>query len=574
MAAGFLAGARALLFKQAPPDNTSLKQQGNALLAEGRLAEAMACYEQAASLGPQDAAAHVNWGYTLVESASWSEAERVLRAALGLDASIADAWFLLGQALAGQSQASKAEEAFRQALALQPDFPFAARALAVVLAGQGRPADALEVLATADLAYAGDPSFWHLRGNLQFACRLYENAAESYGRAIELHPDFVEALSNRAVCCKRLGRREEAHELFARALALRPMYPSAIYNLGVLLLDEARCEEVLAISEEALRVHPQDADIHVNRADALLLTGRLGEGWLEYEWRWKARGLGVDLELPQLRSPRWTGQQPIEGKTLLVLHEQGLGDSIQFMRFVPLLLQRAARVLVQLPPPLVPLFAPRPGMSMVHEGQPLPPIDFHVMLPSLPMAFATEVATIPASVPYVVTDPVRRGRWEKELGPRTGPRVGLVWAGNPAHANDANRSMALATLLTDAPPGVQWVSLQKDVRPQDLVTLEANHIFHAGKRLADFADTAALADAMDLVISVDTSVAHLVGALGKPLWVLLPFRPDWRWMLGRSDSPWYPSARLFRQDARRDWASVVDEVMQALREGFGLPALS
>jgi tetratricopeptide (TPR) repeat protein len=547
-------------------NHSQLLSKGNVLLAEGKLREAMACYEEAVALEPDDAPGRVNLGYTLVESGEPARAVQVLEPATERDPGLLDAWFLLGQALKGCGRLGEAEAALRRALALQPGFPFALRELAAVLAETGRGSQALEALDPVMEAFAQDPAIWYLRGNLEFGAGSFAQAAESYAHAAQLHPGFVEAMSNRAVCLQKLGRREEAIGLFEQALRLQPDYRGALYNLGVTLLDLGRCAQALQVCDAALRFHPQDANIHWNKATAHLLLGQLDEGWPEHEWRWKSNVLGQPIVPPAFKCPVWSGAEPLQGKTVLLYPEQGLGDTIQFLRYAPLVAARGARVLVQLPAALEPLVRDWPTVTLVREGDALPRLDFFCTFLSLPMAFRTTLESIPAQVPYLRSDPALRARWEERLGPRRSPRVGLVWSGNPAHQNDANRSIALAVLLAQAPSGFQWVSLQKEVRESDRAALaDLPALLHVGEQLHSFAETAALADCMDLVISVDTSMAHLAGALGKPLWLLLPARPDWRWMLRREDSPWYPGARLFRQDQRRDWGTVLATVWGELR---------
>jgi hypothetical protein len=299
-----------------------------------------------------------------------------------------------------------------------------------------------------------------------------------------------------------------------------------------------------------------------------LLLGDYEEGWELYEWRWKDWGRDFVRPFPQ---PLWLGDAPIAGKTLLIHPEQGLGDFIQCCRYIPMVEAMGAKVLVEVTAPLVPLISTLKGsFSVVRSGQPLPHFDFHCPIMSLPLAFRTTVETIPANVPYLFADPARKALWQQRLGPRTRMRVGLAWSGNPSHKNDLNRSMPFRALAPWLALAVDFHVLQKDIRPEDAAALAQfpNVQVHSAE-LGDFADTAALADEMDLVISVDTSVAHLAGALGRPLWVLLPFNPDYRWFLDRSDSPWYPSATLFRQPALGDWDSVVAAVEAQLHNAAG-----
>ena len=562
-----LSGVRRLFSKEAPSDNTALIREGNALLADGKLADALACYEKAVQTCPGDAAAHVNLGYTLVETGDAARAALVLGQATRLDATLVDAWYLLGQAHRAAGRWADAEAAYRKALALQPGFAFAQRDLAQVLAQAGRGEAALEALEPAMATLAGDAGAWHLRGNLQFALRRFESAAQSYERAVALHPGFVEAMSNRAVCLLKLGARDEAVSLFNDALQLRPDYRGALYNLGVALLDLGRCSDAIDACDAALRIHPEDADIHWNKATAHLLLGQFAQGWPEHEWRWKTNVLGQAPVRPAFNCPQWTGAESVQGKTILLYPAQGLGDTVQFLRYAPLLAARGVRVLVQLPPVLEPLVHGWKDVELVREGDAVPRLDFFCTFLSLPMAFGTTLDSVPAQVPYLHSEPALRAAWESRLGAHRGLRVGLVWSGNAQHQNDANRSLPLAALAAQAPSGVQWVSLQKEIREGDRAALSAwPALLHFGDQLHTFADSAALADCMDVVISVDTSMAHVAGALGKRLWLMLPFRPDWRWMLVRTDSPWYPTAQLFRQDGQRDWEAVLARVMAALRD--------
>jgi hypothetical protein len=295
-----------------------------------------------------------------------------------------------------------------------------------------------------------------------------------------------------------------------------------------------------------------------------LMTGDFKRGWPQYEWRWHEDSL---LRVKrEYGVPRWTGTADLKGKRILVYAEQGFGDTIQFARYTKILAARGAFVVFEVQPALVALFASLEGVGqLVPQGQLLPPVDFHCPLLSLPLAFKTELATIPAAPFYLKADAAKVAAWRHRLGNATGKRIGFANSGRPVHKHDRNRSIKLPDFMALAKQGRQFVCLQNELRVEDQAWLAGQpDIAYFGPDLVDFSQTAALVEALDLVVTVDTSIAHLAGALGKPTWVLVPFKPDWRWLLGRSDSPWYPSMRLFRQTQRGDWQGPLADVDAAL----------
>jgi Tetratricopeptide repeat/Glycosyltransferase family 9 (heptosyltransferase) len=394
--------------------------------------------------------------------------------------------------------------------------------------------------------------------------RRCEEALEILDRALSISPDLAELFNNKGNALKYLARFDEALANYDRAIVLRPDYAEARSNRGNCLDEMGRYAEALACYNDALALQPGHADTHWNIAVNRLRAGDLKTGWVENEWRWKIKSLQVKHR--HFGQPLWIGAEPIDGKVLLLHNEQGLGDAIQFCRYVPLLAARGARIVLEIDGPLKELVSGLDGVShSVVKGEALPDFDFHCPLTSLPLAFDTTLDTIPSTVPYISA-----GAPVADCGARLSqnlPRIGLVWSGNPIHNNDRNRSMPLESLLPLLDVKAQFVSLQKDVRRSDEAVLrERSDILNLGAELRSFADTAALIGQLDLVISVDTSVAHLAGALGRPVWILLPYVPDWRWLLDRDDSPWYPTARLFRQSQTREWHSVVDRMQRALTE--------
>jgi hypothetical protein len=364
----------------------------------------------------------------------------------------------------------------------------------------------------------------------------------------------------------RLGRHEEAIASLGRALQLRGEYPEALSNLGNVLRACGRRDEAVTAYERALKLRPDYVDAHWNLAQLLLLQGEYERGWREYEWRWKVRSMFQPRNFPQLR---WNGEE-LGGKRILVHTEQGLGDAIQFVRYAPLIARRGGRVIFECQFEVQRLLGRCAGVEqVVVAGQDLPPFDVQIPLVSLPGVFGTMARNVPADVPYVFADEKVAQRWREKLAAAgSGKTVGLVWGSGRAFPHYHLKSMALAALEPlGKMPGVQFVSLQKGPAAADAKSPpDGMKLIDWTNQLADFADTAALVAGLDLVISVDTAVAHLAGAMGKAVWTLLPFDPDWRWGLEREDSPWYPTMRLWRQSRSGDWAGVVQRLVDGLCE--------
>ncbi|HVY57720.1 MAG TPA: tetratricopeptide repeat protein [Xanthobacteraceae bacterium] len=424
----------------------------------------------------------------------------------------------------------RAAQIYAQVLAGDPANPDAAHLLGVVRLQQGRPAEALGLIAVALRAKPRSPGI----------------------------------LSNQGLVLEALGRPEEAIASYDLAIAHKPQDAEILENRGNALFRLGRFDDALAGYARALEHAPESADVRWNIGLIRLLRGELREGWEGYEWRWR-RASFPDRDRT-FAAARWNGE-PLAGATILLHTEQGLGDTIQFVRYAPLMARQGARVVLEVQAPLRGLLADVPGVAQVLvRGETLPAVDVHCPLLSLPRVLATELHGIPASVPYLSAPPARIAQWRARLPETSRPRVGLVWTGNPWHADDRNRSLAfaqLAPLLSVA--GIEFISLQKDVREPDRAVLaSAANVRDLGHALADFADTAAVIASLDLVVCVDTAVAHLAGAMAKPVWILLPFVPDWRWLLDREDSPWYPTARLFRQPGIGDWDSVIARVREEL----------
>jgi predicted negative regulator of RcsB-dependent stress response len=399
------------------------------------------------------------------------------------------------------------------------------------------------------------------RGNALHALGRHSEALASFERALKLKPDYVEAHNNRGNALIELNRHEDALKDYDAAVAAKP-FAFALVNRGSALRYLGRTDEAMASFDQAIALDPKLPEAHWNKALLALALGDYGTGFAGYEWRWRG---ATELEPRGFAQPQWRGED-IAGRTILLHAEQGYGDSIQMLRYLPLVKARGARVLLELPDSLMPLLGPHAeGVTVFNKGTPLPAFDLHCPLMSLPLAFGTRIDTVPAQVPYLFAPAERVARMSGRLSHTGAMRIGLVWSGKPSHKNDHNRSIALARLKPLlALPGTAFVSLQREYRDAELGALAALPIRRLDDAINDFADTAAAVAALDLVIAVDTAVAHLAGSLGKPLWVLLSHIQDWRWLIGREDNPWYPTARLFRQGPDGDWDPVIGRVAAAL----------
>lgn len=422
-----------------------------------------------------------------------------------------------------------------------------------------------------DQAIATDPSraeAYYKRANaLKDAGRL-EEALTGYNQAIERKPDYAYAFCNRAFVQQSLGSLHEALQSYDRAIAIDPNDPLAHNNRALLLQLLYRWDEALVSYDRAIAINPGYADAHYNRSLTALFLGDFAGGWPDFEWRWQVAQRANIGTLRGFTQPLWPGDQPIAGKRLLIHSEQGLGDTLQFCRYASVAAAQGATVILEIQPSLVSLVKTLAGASQViAKGSPLPPFDYHCPLMSLPLAFKTTVASIPAPGAYLRTNPEKVAAWRASLGEHHAPRVGLVWSGNPHNPIDPRRGIALAQWIPKLPPEFQYFRLQNDMRPADQVALDASRIISVGE-FPDFESTAAFCACLDIVVCVDTSVTHLAGALGIRTWVLIPFVPDWRWMRDREDTPWYPNMKLYRQRTAGDWDEVLERVAGDLRRQF------
>lgn len=479
----------------------------------------------------------------------------------------AEAHLKHGNALQRDNRPAEALESYDRALAIEPASPAALLNRAYALRDLKRPQEAL---ASCERALALQPAFpaaLKARGDALLDLAQPAAALASLQRALALEPRYPTALTSRALALIELDRPAEALASCDQALTLDPALVRALKVRGDSLFALKRGHEAVESYERALALNPRYAAARLNAGLCRLSVGDFGRGWKDYEAR---------LELPEaarvkrgFNLPRWTGAEPIAGKTLLLHADQGLGDTIHFCRYADLLAKRGAIVALAVQPQLKSLLATLASTpAIVSEGE-SGAADLSCPLLSAPLACGTRADTIPADVPYLASDPRRLAHWQSRLGPRTAPRIGLVWSGNPQNPRNRKRAIPLAQAAALVDPRAQFVSLQKEASDAERSLLAGLNVAHFGEELRDFGDTAALVDCTDLVVTVDTAVAHLAGAMGKRTWILLPYVPDWRWLWDRDDSPWYPSVRLFRQPAAGDWESVLRDVGAQLRRDIG-----
>ncbi len=538
--------------------------RGIALAALSRNEEALESCRKALAIKPNYPEAHYNLANFLGALGQHEEALKSYDRALTLRPDLVEALSNRGGALRQLKRFDEALASCDRALALRPNLAEALSNRSMILHDMKR---GNEALVSCDRALSVRPDYVEAisnRGAILNELQRYDEALASYDRALALQPNHAEALYNRGNCLHELGRYEEALESYDRALAVRPDDARAFNNRGKVLKELTRYDEAVANNDRALALEPDNITAHRNAASLRLVTGDFSRGWPEYEWRWKKEAMALARRnFPQ---PLWLGAEEISGKTILLHSEQGFGDTIQFCRYVPLVAARGARVILDVQRPLQSLMSSLAGApQIISTGDPLPDFDLHCPLLSLPLAFKTRLETIPSGAPYLLAPSQAAIDWKARIGIKRRPRIGLAWSGNAAHERDRDRSMNLRAFLSILDIGATFISLQKDVRADDAAVLdERSDILRLGEQLGDFSDTAALVSQLDLVISVDTSVAHLAGALGKPVWVLLSHIPEWGWLLDRSDSPWYPTASLFRQDQTRTWDAVIIHVREAL----------
>jgi tetratricopeptide (TPR) repeat protein len=505
---------------------------GTAYAAVGDFDRAIANYTKAIVLKPDFAEAHNKLGNLQRHQGSLDRAALSYKRAVRADPRHSQAWYNLGATLQMGKEFPKALEAYRQSLAIEPKNPSAENNMGLLLKAEGRT----------------------------------DEAIDAFMRAIALKPDYALAMVNLGATLQVANRPQDAITVLEDAIGLNEKDPQAHSNLGNALVALNRPSEGLAAYERALELDPHSVDIQYNIALSHLVLGDLEKGWSGYELRLKTE---THRAKHVYDAPKWHRDLPLAGKTLLVYAEQGLGDTIQFIRYIPLLQAKGAMFVLRVQSSLKALLTGQFKETVVVAGDdPLPPHDFQCPLMSLPGELGTRLDSIPANVPYLKAPPEKLDTWRKVFAKAPGPKIGLVWSGNAKHQFDHNRS-APVSVFAEMTKGIpaHFFAIQKEIRKTDLDELpQAPWINDLSRKIQGFEDTAAIVAALDVVITVDTSVAHLAGALGAKTWLLLGFAPDWRWLLGRSGSPWYPSVQIFRQPALGDWDSVIAAVRKQLAD--------
>lgn len=533
---------------------------GGALFDLGRHSEAISVFQSALVKEPDNEDILCNLATLLLKSEKKEDAKTIYLKVLSKNSANYLAWFNIGTLYQEQGFIEDAERAYLEAIRFYPDFSLAIYNLATIYQSQGRIEEAIDIYS--DLSqrapHLADAHYnlgilYHDRGCL-------DEAADAYKAAARCYPSHIDALTNFGAVLQTQHRPEEAVSVYREALALAPDAMKIRVNLGAALTDLGQFEEASLVLDEATKRAPIP-EACWNLALLQLSRGEFLSGWEGYEWRWKTRDYEADRR--SVNRPQWNGEVG-NGRSILLYAEQGLGDTLQFCRYVPAVRARGWQVILEVQEPLFGLMCKFTGVTVIRQGDVEPPYDMHCSLMSLPRAFKTTLESIPCQTPYLSAPPDRVARARARLG--NGVNIGLVWSGNPAHRNDKERSIPLETLkpLIET-PNVNFFSLQKDLRDNDKKTFSCLPIINLGPDLIDFTETASFIEALDLVITVDTSVAHLAGALGCPTWVALPLVPDWRWLLEREDSPWYPTMRLFRQKFRGNWSDVVVRLASNLR---------
>jgi tetratricopeptide (TPR) repeat protein len=509
------------------------------------------------------------------QSGQIAAAENLCRQIATTDPNFAEAWHLLGVIDLQRGNHASAIENIQRAVKADPSNAEAFNNLGVAQKSLAQWNDALVCFAK---AVELRPDFAEARSNLanaHYHCgtiyqqtNRHDEAVASYRRAIEVNPHFAEAYSNLGTILKNHDLLAEASTCFRRALELRPQDVELRFNWACLLLAQNNRQDGITVLEQVLQMRPDHAEAHYNRATLRLLAGDFERGWPEFEWRWKT----TQQQPRNFVQPIWGGES-LSGRTILLHTEQGLGDTLQFVRYASVVKQFGGRVIVECPLSLLPLLrSNREIDQLIGMGDTLPNFDVHAPLLSLPRILKTTIENIPAKVPYLFAEPALVARWKSQLADLMGYRIGINWRGRPGVGNFRQRDIPL-TAFADlaATPGVQLISLHQGAGQQDLINDGAGIPIvdldgELDKKHGAFMDTAAVMKNLDLLITSDTSIAHLAGALAVPVWLALPFSSDWRWLLNRIDSPWYPTMRLFRQGRPGDWAGVFAEIKSALLE--------
>jgi len=555
-----------------------------ALHAIGLINASQANYQEAADylgraarLSPNDASVHYNLAKVLAESGNNRDALKHYIKVVALAPNNPEAWFGYGRAASNLNRHDDALIFYDRALSLKPDYYEVWTNRGVTLYALNCLNEALDSYNKALSLKSDDAQGWYSRGAILYALKNFEEALVCYDRALSLKSDYAECWYSRGVTLYDLRRLTESLDCYDKALSLIPNYYNALTNKGTTLYELKRFEEALDAYKKAIQLAPESIDANWNLSLLKLSAGDYLSGWELYEWRWKTCDFNLDAE--RYSKPLWLGVESLKNKTILIFSEQGLGDSIQFCRYIKMVADLGANIIFEVQEQLVEALSSLRGVvKIIPLGADLPEFDCYCPLLSLPLALKTTVETIPNEVPYLRPSPDKAESWRVRLGEGKNLRVGIAWSGGfrlnqpGLWGTNERRNIPLQIFTKIALPHIDFYSLQKGVEDGVNQTLlnefisNGGNIFNFSEELHDYSDTAALIANLDLVISVDTSVAHMAGALGKPVWILNRFDSDWRWLVDRPESSWYPSAKIFNQPKDGDWASVIDEVRISLRQ--------
>ncbi|MEZ0288767.1 MAG: tetratricopeptide repeat protein [Methylophilus sp.] len=506
--------------------------RGNILKELKRYEEALLSYDHAIKLNPRHVEAHYNRGVTLNELKRYKDAFESYHQAIALNTNYVDAYNNCGNVVMELRRFEEALACFRRAIEINPNYAY---------------------------AYNG-------QGNVLMELKRFDDALLSYEKAIALNTSSSDAYNGKSNALQELKRFDDAVSGYEQAIALNPDSADTYANRGLALQGLEKFDEAIKNFDKAIVLNPESVDPYWNKALLKILMGEWEEGWQLYEYRRHRKGQKESY--PDYPQPLWLGHENVANKVLYIYPEQGLGDFIQFCRYIPLVEKLGAKVVLSVPAPLVSMIKTM-GLNarIVAKDEKVDAFDLHCPIMSLPLAFKTTLESIPNTAPYFFADKAKKNNWADKLAKTSQLKVGLVWSGSKDHKKDHDRSIPLDQLETLLSLPVAFYSLQKEVRDQDKTTISRlNQIQQFSEELIDFSDTAALVDCLDLIITVDTSVAHLAGAMAKNVWILISYLPDYRWMLDRDDTPWYPTAKLFRQAKVGDWDNVVLNVKSALEE--------
>jgi hypothetical protein len=559
-----------------PDHHEAFNNRGVAFKEMRRFDEAIDSYDQAIRLKPDYAEAYYNRGNAFKESRLLDEAIDSYDQAIRLKPDYAEAYYNRGNAFKESRLLDEAIDSYDQAIRLKPDFAEAFHNRGIALQEIRRLEEAIASYDRSIQLTTDHHEAYYNRGIALQELKRFDEAISSYDQAIQIKPDYHEAYLNQGNVLKEIRRLDEAIASYDRAIQIKPDFHEAFNNRGIALHEVTRVDEAIDSYDQAIRLKPDYHEAYWNKSLALLMKGDFEEGWNLFEWRWKIEAHSSAKH--DFQQPLWLGKESLIGKTILLHREQGLGDTIQFCRYTQLLAGLGARVVLAVEPALVDLLGRLEGIDrVIATGQALPPFDYQCPLMSLPSAFKTTIETIPCSVKYLSADPGKVDYFRKLLGKTDRPRVGLVWSGGYREHQpelwsvNKRRNIPFDRIARFKSLDLDFISLQKGEPAESELRATRDQLWPDANlrvltdKLTDFSATAALIEQLDLVIAVDTSVAHLAGALGKPVWLLNRYDTCWRWLLDREDSPWYPTMKIYRQPSMGDWDSVIDRAFEDLR---------